>query len=146
MKRNLAQLFFWGFLSSSCSSLETSMNIPPKYPVNSVSKGMVQSEVEREFQQLNSTYTQNTKELVEVMMNSGPNDEKVAISIENASPCNMVVAVSGNGQLKKIPVGVGQTRGLVVRKGQYRLSTKVCSSLYDEVKLVNETLILKLDE
>jgi hypothetical protein len=102
--------------------------------------------VEQEFQQLNKNYKQDTKGLLSIMMNDDVNSSKAAITVENASPCNMVFTISGNGSFIKIPIGVGQTRGVVLQKGQYTLSSKVCSSYYNETKWIQGGVNLKLNE
>ena len=141
-------LYFLVFIVlCSCSAMD--FPLPnPSYPFRNVgygSSGVSNAQVEREFQVLNANYKQNTKELLEVMMNESTGN-KVAISMENTSSCNFVLSISGNGFFTKIPIGVGQTRGVVVNKGQYKLSAKVCSSVYDEVKQVQSNVSLKLRE
>lgn len=113
------------------------------YPSNS---GQNSIQVEREFQQLNANYKQNTKELLEVIVSDNPNDSRAAISVENLSNCNFVLSVFGNGQIRKIPIGVGQTRGVVVPKGSYNLSAQVCRSVYQQKKSVQSNINLQLKE
>lgn len=134
------------YLLISCSAMESTLGYPqqPSYPNNT--KGQTSAQVEREFQMLNSQYKQNTKELVEVMLGDETNSNRMALSVENASPCNMVFLISGNNVQYKIPIGAGQTRGMVLTKGRYQLSTQVCSSSYREIKFLQSNTNLKLEE
>lgn len=134
------------FILNSCMSIDVATNYPRQSPVYSPAKGVTDYAVEQEFQQLNKNYKQDTKGLLSIMMNDDVNSGKAAITVENASPCNMVFAISGNGSFIKIPIGVGQTRGVVLQKGQYTLSSKVCSSYYNETKWIQGGVNLKLNE
>ena len=130
----------------SCTSLDTAMTYPNTNNSYPIKTGQTAIAVEREFQQMNSNYKQNTKELLEVMMSDVPNDSRAAISVENLSKCNFVLSVSGNGAIRKIPIGIGQTRGVVVPKGNYDLSAQVCASVYQQKKSVQSNINLQLKD
>ncbi len=130
----------------SCSSMEYPISYPGGYSGVSLKKGQTSPSVEQKFRQLNAQYKQNTKELLEVMLDESPNASKVAVSVENLSSCNMVFTISGNGLVKEIPIGVGQTRGVVVPKGMYHFSSQVCASVYQQKKNLQESVNLQLRE
>ncbi len=131
---------------TSCSmvNLPTSTTFPrPTYPNSGVRST---AEIEREFQTLNQNYKQNTTEILDLLVNDDPASSRTAISVENISRCNFVLTISGENTTIKIPIGVGQTRGAVLTKGQYRLSSQICSSTYNQVKQIQNSLTLKLKD
>ncbi len=129
-----------GVVLVSCSVMNTP-NMGNVYGGNS--QGTL-PQVEREYQDLVKSYQQDTAGLLGDLINNNPNSSEASIVIENTSPCNMVLSISGNNYFKKIPLGAGKTNGVIVKKGNYRLSGYVCQSMYNQVKNVNESISIKL--
>ncbi|AYZ15117.1 DUF6759 domain-containing protein [Chryseobacterium arthrosphaerae] len=100
----------------------------------------------REYNELMKTYKPETAEVLNDLLNSDdPGNPRTSISVENRSPCNMVLTVSGNGFFKKIPIGAGKIGYTMVTKNQnYRLSGMLCNSSYQSTKFITTSYSIKL--
>lgn len=97
-----------------------------------------------EYNELIKTYKQDTQQLLSVLLNDDTNSSKTAITVENASPCNMVLTIKSAGFLTKIPIKAGETKGAVLNKDTYRLTAQVCRANYDEIKYITSAYTIKL--
>ncbi|NIF07894.1 competence protein ComL [Chryseobacterium sp. Tr-659] len=112
---------------------------PAGNPVN-------RANTEREYNELIKTYKPETAEVLTDLLNSSdPSNPRTSISVENRSSCNMVLTVSGNNFLKKIPIGAGKTGYTMVTKNQnYRLSGNVCNTVYQSTKFITSSYSITL--
>ncbi|KAB1229125.1 DUF6759 domain-containing protein [Chryseobacterium viscerum] len=103
---------------------------------------------EREYNELIKVYKPETADVLNDLLNSDdPKNPKTSISVENKSPCNMVLTVSGNNFFKKIPIGAGKIGYTMVPKNQnYRLSGVICNSNYQSTKFVTTSYSIKLSK
>lgn len=101
---------------------------------------------EREYNELMKTYKPETADVLNDLLNSDdPKNPRTSISVENKSPCNMVLTVSGGNFFKKIPIGTGKIGYTMVPKNQnYRLSGVVCNSTYQSTKFITTSYSIKL--
>ncbi|MDH5035311.1 DUF6759 domain-containing protein [Chryseobacterium cucumeris] len=115
------------------------------YPYPSNNSGN-RANIEREYNDLMKTYKPETADVLNDLLNSDdPKNPKTSISVENKSPCNMVLTVTGGNFFKKIPIGAGKIGYTMVPKNQnYRLSGIVCNSTYQSTKFVTTSYSIKL--
>ncbi|MFP8892994.1 MULTISPECIES: DUF6759 domain-containing protein [Chryseobacterium] len=101
---------------------------------------------EREYNELIKTYKPETAEVLnDLLNNDDPKNPRTSISVENKSPCNMVLTVSGGNFFKKIPIGAGKIGYTMVPKNQnYRLSGILCNSVYQSTKFITTSYSIKL--
>lgn len=113
------------------------------YPANNTGN---RANTEREYNELIKTYKPETADVLNDLLNSDdPKNPKTSVSLENKSPCNMVLTVSGNNFFKKIPIGAGKIGYTMVPKNQnYRLSGMLCNSTYQSTKFVTTSYSIKL--
>ncbi|UKB80104.1 DUF6759 domain-containing protein [Chryseobacterium sp. MEBOG07] len=140
------------FVFTGISMILTSCNVNyggypvrTSYPTNNSGNT---ANTEREYNELIKGYKPETAEVLNDLLNSDdPKNPKTSISVENKSPCNMVLTVSGNNFFKKIPIGAGKTGYTMVPKNQnYRLSGVVCNSTYQSTKFVTTSYSIKLSK
>ncbi|MDR6463546.1 DUF6759 domain-containing protein [Chryseobacterium sediminis] len=115
------------------------------YPSSTSNSGN-RANTEREYNELIKTFKPETADVLNDLLNSDdPKNPRTSISVENKSPCNMVLTVSGNNFFKKIPIGAGKIGYTMVPKNQnYRLSGVLCNSTYQSTKFVTTSYSIKL--
>lgn len=91
-------------------------------------------DTEREYNELMKTYKPPTEEALNDLLNENSDSSKTTVMFRNASSCNLVLTISGNGFYEKIPIGAGKLGYAVVQKGSYNLSSLVCRSIYRGTK------------
>ncbi len=101
---------------------------------------------EREYNELLKTYKPETADVLnDLLNNDDPKNPRTSISVENKSPCNMVLTVSGASFFKKIPIGAGKIGYTMVPKNQnYRLSGTLCNATYQSTKFITTSYSIKL--
>jgi hypothetical protein len=128
----------------SCSASYSSY---PSYPIRTPScPGSTVMSTEREYAELIKTYKPETADVLTDLLNEdSPSNPRTSISVENKSPCNMVLTVSSTGFLKKIPIGSGKVGYTMVPKNRnYRLSGMLCNSSYDSTKYITTSYAIKI--
>jgi hypothetical protein len=131
----------------SCEANYANYPIRTSYPSNSGnSTGNTAMNTEREYNELIKTYKPETADVLTDLLNEdSPTNPRTSISVENKSPCNMVLTVSGNGFFKKIPIASGKVGYTMVLKNQnYRLSGMLCNSSYQSTKFVTTSHAIKI--
>ncbi|MDR3025710.1 DUF6759 domain-containing protein [Chryseobacterium sp.] len=130
---------------ASCNVNYSSYPGRTSYPSSTSNSGN-RANTEREYNELIKTYKPETADVLNDLLNSDdPKNPKTSISVENKSPCNMVLTVSGNNFFKKIPIGAGKIGYTMVPKNQnYRLSGVLCNSAYQSTKFVTTSYSIKL--
>lgn len=129
-------------LLSSCETYPTPIYTPrSNYPSTAIN-------TEDSYENLIKTYKSEKAEVLNYLLNSeSPNDPKTAITVENTSSCNIVITISGNNFLKKIPIASGKMGSAMIPKNQnYRLSGKVCNSSYQTSKYITKITSIKLSQ
>lgn len=128
----------------SCDANYSTYPVRTNYPASG--SGNTSMSTEREYAELIKTYKPETAEVLTDLLNGdSPTDPRTSISVENKSPCNMVLTVSSNNFYKKIPIGFGKIGYTMVPKNQnYRLSGKLCNSSYQSTKFITTSYAIKL--
>ncbi|MGG5210667.1 DUF6759 domain-containing protein [Chryseobacterium sp. MIQD13] len=101
---------------------------------------------EREYAELIKTYKPETADVLNDLLNEdSPSNPRTSISVENKSPCNMVLTVSSSGFFKKIPIGSGKVGYTMVPKNKnYSLSGMLCNSSYQSTKFITTSYAIKI--
>ncbi|CAD0221848.1 competence protein ComL [Chryseobacterium sp. D764] len=130
---------------ASCNVNYGSYPVRTSYPSSTSNSGNG-ANTEREYNELIKTYKPETADVLnDLLNNDDPKNPRTSISVENKSPCNMVLTVSGNNFFKKIPIGSGKVGYTMVPKNQnYRLSGLICNSTYQSTKFVTTSYSIKL--
>ncbi|MCJ7933562.1 MAG: competence protein ComL [Chryseobacterium sp.] len=128
---------------ASCSVNYGSYPVRNPYPSNNSGNA---ANTQREYNELIKTYKPETAEVLnDLLNNDDPSNPRTSISIENKSPCNMVLTVSGNNFFKKIPIAAGKIGYTMLPKNQnYRLSGILCNSTYQSTKFITSSYAIKL--
>ena len=130
---------------ASCNVNYGNYPVRTSYPSSTSNSGSG-ANTEREYNELIKTYKPETADVLnDLLNNDDPKNPRTSISVENKSPCNMVLTVSGNNFFKKIPIGSGKVGYTMVPKNQnYRLSGLICNSTYQSTKFVTTSYSIKL--
>lgn len=128
----------------SCDANYSTYPVRTNYPASG--SGNSAMSTEREYQELIKTYKPETAAVLTDLLNEdSPDNPRTSISVENKSPCNMVLTVSGNGFFKKIPIASGKVGYTMVPKNQnYRLSGMLCNSSYQSTKFITTSYAIKI--
>lgn len=146
MKKTLLfySFIFAIFLNSCGTTNNSSYSVKKPRPTIPSPSNNSANQVEREYSALIKTYKPETAEVLTDLLN-GSEGDKVSISVENQSRCNMVLTISGNNYSKKIPIGANQKGYVMVPKNQnYNLSGMVCNSIYQKTKFITSSYSIKL--
>lgn len=134
---------------NSCGSTGDTKNYPVRKSVTrpSVTGSSTSSatQVEREYQALIKTYKSETAEVLTHLLNDSSDDLRTSVTVENSSPCNMVLTISGNNYFKKVPIAAHKIGAVMVPKNQnYNLSGMICDAVYQKTKFVSGPYEVKL--
>ncbi|ASW75705.1 competence protein ComL [Chryseobacterium piperi] len=145
MKNKLA--LSCGILALSLVSCSVNYN---NYPVrnrfpNTTNNTPSTANIEREYSELVKTYKPDTTEVLNSLLNGSSDDNRTSFTVENKSPCNMVLTISGNNFYKKIPIAAGKMGYTMLPKNQnYRLSGVLCRSVYQSTKFISDSYTISL--
>lgn len=131
----------------SCSVNYGNYPIRTSYPsVSGNTSGNSAMNTEREYAELIKTYKPETAAVLNDLLNEdSPSNPNTSISVENKSPCNMVLTVSSSGFFKKIPIGSGKVGYTMVPKNKnYSLSGMLCNSSYQANKFITTSYAIKI--
>ncbi|MGC5743327.1 DUF6759 domain-containing protein [Chryseobacterium sp. NFX27] len=144
----MKKLFAFSGISLILMSCNANYNsYPTRIPSTSGSyPGSTVMSAEREYAELIKTYKPETADVLNDLLNEdSPGNPRTSISVENKSPCNMVLTVSSTGFFKKIPIGSGKVGYTMVPKNRnYRLSGMLCNSSYDSTKYITTSYAIKI--
>jgi hypothetical protein len=144
----MKKLFAFSGISLILMSCSASYNsYPTRIPSTSGSNpGSTAMSTEREYAELIKTYKPETADVLNDLLNEdSPGNTRTSISVENKSPCNMVLTVSSTGFFKKIPIGSGKVGYTMVPKNRnYRLTGMLCNSSYDSTKYITTSYAIKI--
>ncbi|MDC8105612.1 MULTISPECIES: DUF6759 domain-containing protein [Chryseobacterium] len=113
------------------------------FPSTSATSSRVSTE--REYNELMKTYKPETTEVLNDLLNDSSGSTQTSFSVENKSPCNMVLTISGNNYYRKIPIGANKIGYVMLPKNQsYKLSGMVCNSVYQSTKFITNSYSITL--
>lgn len=120
------------------------------YPVRkttypSTSNTNSSANTEREYNELLKTHKPETAAVLTDLLNDSSENPNTSFSVENKSPCNMVLTISGNNYYKKLPIGAGKIAYVMLPRNQsYKLSGMVCNSVYQSTKFITNSYSITL--
>lgn len=141
------------FLNSCGSTVPKKQNYhnPVRKPVpaptvsNTGSSITPAAQAEREYQALIKTYKSETAAVLTDILNGSSDPDKTSVKVENKSPCNMVLTISGNNYFKKVPIGAHKMAAVRVPKNQnYNFSGMICDMVYQKTKWVSSSYSMVL--
>ncbi|ASK30855.1 competence protein ComL [Chryseobacterium sp. T16E-39] len=128
----------------SCSVNYNNYPMKRTYPSNSNNTSSPAS-TEREYNELIKTHKPETTDVLNDLLNDSSGNTKTSFSVENKSPCNMVLTISGNNYFKKLPIGAGKIGYVMLPKNQsYKLSGMLCNSVYQSTKFISSSYSITL--
>ncbi len=83
-------------------------------------------------------------EALNILLNGG-DPERVSLSINNRSNCDIIVRFSGT-QAGNLPIRAGKSNHIVLKKGSYRMSSNLCRSTYLQNRSFWDSVTLTLSE
>lgn len=132
-------------LAVSCSVNYNNYPVRKTYPSTSNTSSPVNTE--REYNEILKTYKPETAEVLNDLLNDSSGNLKTSFSVENKSPCNMVLTISGNNFYRKIPIGAGKIGYVMLPKNQsYKVSGMVCNSVYQSTKYISSSYSITLSK
>jgi len=87
-----------------------------------------------------------TVQILNSLFDSDPSSTESIVMIENKSSCNMIMRIEGVGNTKYRLAVPTQTEGsIVVQKGSYLFTAKVCGADYASQKSIQKAIIVSLN-
>ncbi|WP_226063178.1 DUF6759 domain-containing protein [Kaistella polysaccharea] len=114
------------------------------------SSALLDSNEQEEFLMLMSVspmeHKNKTVQILNSLFDNDPTSKESIVMIENKSNCNMIMRIEGVGNTKyRLAVPTQAEGSIVVQKGSYLFTTKVCGADYASQKSVQKALIVSLN-
>ena len=108
------------------------------------------AEEQEEFAMLMSVspieHKNKTVKILNSLFDNDPKSAESIVLVENKSDCNMIVRIEGIGNFKyRIAVPSRGENSIVVQKGDYLFSSKICGAQYASQNTVQKALMVSLD-
>lgn len=87
--------------------------------------------------------TQQTVDVLNHLFSNDPHRPEAYVQIENKSKCNMVVQIAGK-KFYNLDVKARDKNYILIPKGRYTLTTKVCDAKYSSVKNIDKDMVITL--
>ncbi len=113
--------------------------------------GTYQSAQQREREEFKILIAQDSvhkKERAAEALNILLNDadpERVSVSLKNNTPCDIIVRFSGS-QVENLPIRAMKSNHVVLKKGNYRMSSNLCRSTYLQNRSFWDSITITLSE
>lgn len=113
------------------------------------SSGMMDDAEQEEFRMLMEVspieHKNRTVQILNSLFDNDPSSKESIVMIENKSDCNMIMRLEGVGNYKyRLAIPSGAESAIVVQKGNYLFSSKVCGADYASQKAVQNAVIIAL--
>ncbi|MBK1898221.1 DUF6759 domain-containing protein [Chryseobacterium paridis] len=140
-------LTFSGIIASlalvNCSVNYNNYPVRKTYPTSTNANSAASTE--REYNELLKTYKPETTQVLNDLLNDSSGSTQTSFSVENKSPCNMVLTITGNNYYRKIPIGANKIGYVMLPKNQsYKVSGMVCNSVYQSTKFISSSYSITL--
>lgn len=87
-----------------------------------------------------------TVQLLNSLFDNDPASKESIVMIENKSKCNMIMRIEGVGNTKyRLAVPTQAEGSIVVQKGSYLFTTKICGADYASQKSIEKAIIVSLN-
>ena len=86
-----------------------------------------------------------TVKILNSLFDNDPNSKESIVMIENKSDCDMIVRIVGAGDANySVPVAAHSDNSIVVLKGDYLFTSKLCGAQYAAQKSVKQAIMVSL--
>ncbi len=119
-------------------------DISAKPTVKPLSKEKLARDYKRDVRDGVNNKNKQTANVLTELFNNDPNKKEVVIQIKNKSDCNLIVKFSGK-DFYNLNVPARNQNFVVVKKGNYILSTIICDAKYSSAKNLTKDLAISLD-
>lgn len=101
-------------------------------------------EFKRLIASTSSQHKDKTVKLLNAMFNEDISSKEVILLFRNNSDCNLVVRINGK-DFYNMAVPAKSENFIVIRKGNYTLSSNVCDILYSSKKEIGKSIFLTIN-
>lgn len=120
-------------------------NDPVAKPVvKPLKKEKLARDLNRNVEGVPSSKNKQTARVLTGLFNNDPNKKEVIVQITNKSSCNMIVKFSGK-DFYQLDIPAKNLNYVLVKKGNYVLTTAICDAKYSSVKKIERDLSISLD-
>lgn len=92
-----------------------------------------------------SEHKESTVSLLNTLFDNQKKSPDVAILIKNNSKCNIIVNLQGD-QNYSVAIPKEDNNTLVVRKGNYTFTSRICDTKYNSLKTIQKSTLITLNE
>ncbi len=86
---------------------------------------------------------QKTEKLLNQLFDNDINNKDAILLVQNKSDCNMILRIQGKN-LYNLAIPSHGENSLVIKKGDYNLTSNICNSKYFSTKSINKNLMITL--
>lgn len=124
--------------------LITKDNDPIAKPnVKPLKKGKLARDYSRDVKDGTNNTNKQTAKVLTSLFNNDPNKAEATVQIINNSNCNMIVKFSGKDYYN-LDVLAKNQNFILIKKGNYILTTSVCDAKYSSAKKIYEDIVVSL--
>lgn len=135
---------------SVASSAGGAADTAPMTAVVRASSSALDADEQEEFLMLMAVspteHKNKTVKILNSLFDNDPTSTESIVMIENKSACNMIMRLEGVGNTKyRLAVPTGAENSIVVQKGNYLFTSKVCGAEYASQKAIQKAVIVSLN-
>lgn len=119
-------------------------DIEAKPKVEPLTKNKLAKDIKRDVKDGVNDKNKQAARVLNHLFSNDPNKSEAYIQIVNKSKCNLVVKFTGK-QFYNLDVKAKSKNFILIDKGNYKMTTKVCDSQYDSSKIINKDITITLN-
>ena len=118
--------------------------------VKTAASALLDTDEQEEFLMLMSVspieHKNKTVQILNSLFDNDPNGKESIVMIENKSDCNMIMRIEGVGNTRyRLAIPSQAESAIVVQKGSYLFSSKVCGAEYASQKTLEKAIMVSLN-
>lgn len=152
MKKLIFILLWFNFLSTKANTIKTSTsditeNIRQTTPKKKKKSVVKKKSISKSSSAISPVVTRNPKETAQILnyvLGGDKNQKnKALVNVNNLSNCDITVSFNGNASYQ-LEVKANTIGRILVEKGKYDISSKICTALYKTEMEVTDITTLKM--
>lgn len=104
----------------------------------------LEKQVEKDMKDGVNDKNKQTAAVLTHLLNENPNAKQAYLQIVNRSKCNLILKISGK-KFYNLDVKANTQNYIMIDKGSYKFTTKICDAQYSKTKSITNNLSLALD-
>lgn len=121
-------------------------DVKAKPKVETLTKSKLQKQIKRDVRRDGvNDKNKETAQVLTHLFNNDKNKNEAYIQIINKSKCNLILKIAGLNNYYNLDVAAKSQNYVLVKKGNYLLTTKICDAKYSSAKKIYNDLSISLN-